>query len=57
MYACNLVCTLKLAYPYLFCQKFRENRMFLRFLADNRFLPIRCVYYQYVQNFEVALAL
>ena len=50
-YACNLVCRLELAIPCLFCQKFRENCMF------PHFLPILCVYFQYVQNFEVALKL
>ena len=33
IYACNLECGLELAFPYLFCQQSRENRMFLRFLA------------------------
>ena len=56
-YACYLVCRLELLFPYLSCQKFRENCMYLRFLAENRFLPILCVYVQYVQNFEVALTL
>ena len=31
IYAFNLVCRLELAFPYLFCRKFRESRMFLRF--------------------------
>ena len=33
---------------------YRENRMFLEFLAENRFLPTFCVYFKY---FEVALTL
>ena len=36
--------SLKIAYSY-------------DFLAENRFLPILCVYFQYAQNFEVALTL
>ena len=28
---CNLVCRFKLTFPSLFSQKFRGNRMFLRF--------------------------
>ena len=33
VYASNLVCKslVKLSFPYLFCKKSRENRMFLRF--------------------------
>ena len=30
---------------------------FYDFLAENRFLPILCVYFQYVENFEVTLTL
>ena len=53
IYACNLESRLGLAFPYLFCQNFGETRMFLRFL----FLPILCIYFQFVPNFEVALKL
>ena len=54
IYACNLVCGLELAFPY---QKFHENCMFPHFLAENQYLPIICVYFQFFQNFEVVLSL
>ena len=42
-----------------FLNYFVKNSMkiacFYDFLAENQFLPILCVYFQYVQNFEVAL--
>ena len=34
IYAYNLVCRLEVAFPCLFCQKLRENRMFLRFFSQ-----------------------
>ena len=40
-----------------FANKFCENRISTFFLAANRFSPILCVYFQYVQNFKVALTL
>ena len=44
IYACNLVCRLELAFPYLFCQKSHENRMFLRsFGQKSIFAYILCI--------------
>ena len=60
MYARNLVRRLELAFPYLFCRIPREHHMFLsssEFLAENSFLLIPCVYFQFVENFDVALTL
>ena len=45
-YACNLVCRLDLALSYVFCRKFRENRMFLRFFSQNRF----CLFFVFIFN-------
>ena len=42
----NLVCCLELAFTYVFCQKFRENRMLIDFVEENQVLPILCVYFQ-----------
>ena len=56
-YACNLVCGLELAFPSLFYKKFHENRMCHRFLAENLFLLIFCVYFEYARNVEDAHAL
>ena len=46
---CNLVYA---DYNYHFLthlpKKFSENRTFQQFLAENRFLPILCVYFEYV---------
>ena len=44
-YAYNLVCRLELAFLYLFCQTFCENRMFLRFLAEKSiFVYSLCIF-------------
>ena len=55
VYACNLVCGLELAFSYLFWEKFSENRLFLRFLAKNRFFPILFVYCQWLEILRTCL--
>ena len=52
------------AFPYLFCQKSRENRMFLQFFRQKSIFAyslLECVYYlsdcEYFQTFEDALTL
>ena len=52
IYACELT------FPNLLYRKFRENRMFLWFFSRKSiFAYSLCVYFQYFQNFEVALTL
>ena len=57
IYACNMVCRLELEFFYFFTQNSVKIACFYDFLTENRFLPICCVYFQYVQHFEIALIL
>ena len=44
IYTCNLVYRLELKFSYLSCQKSLKIACFHDLLAENRFLPILCVY-------------
>ena len=44
VYACNMVCGLELAFPYLLCQNAHKNRMFLRFVSQKSIFAYYFVY-------------
>ena len=57
IYACNLVSSLELTFSYYFAENSVKIARSYAFLAENQFLPILNVYFQYVKNFKIALTL
>ena len=60
IYARNLITWIGISISLLILPKKYDNFVFIRFLAEHRFVPILChvcVYFEYVQNLEGALIL
>ena len=53
----KFVCKLEWPFSNIFCKKSHENRMFLRFLRKNQFLPIFYTQNGHFSIFVVALTL